>query len=80
MHSGRSLLQRRSARWLPLLLVVLAFGDLRTELILLGRSFHADGVDLCDPRSSTGDPRFAQFGLFMATLSLKVFATKFVPE
>ena len=44
MHSGRSLLQRRSARWLPLLLVVLAFGDLRTELILFADHFTLTGL------------------------------------
>ena len=44
MHSGRPSLQRRSARWLPLLLVLLAFGDLRTELILLADHFTLPGL------------------------------------
>jgi|TARA_Y100000739_G_scaffold67970_1_gene57020 hypothetical protein len=39
MNSARPLLQRRSAGWFPLLLIVLAFGDLRTELILLADHF-----------------------------------------
>ena len=44
MHSGRPSLQRRSARWLPPLLVLLAFGDLRTELILLADHFTLTGL------------------------------------
>ena len=44
MHSGRSLQQRRSARWLPLLMIVLAFGDLRTELILLADHLTLTGL------------------------------------
>ena len=43
-------------------------------------SLHADGAVLCDSRSSAGDRRFAEFDLFMATLSLNVLATKFVPK
>jgi hypothetical protein len=42
--SGRPPLQRRSAQWFPLLLVVLAFGDLRTELILLADHFTLTGL------------------------------------
>ena len=39
MNSARTLLQRRPARWFPFLLIVLALGDLRTELILLADHF-----------------------------------------
>ena len=36
MGDSRSLVQRRrSARWFPILLMVLAFWDLRTDLLLL---------------------------------------------
>jgi hypothetical protein len=37
-------LQRRSAQWFPLLLIVLALGDLRTELILLADHFTLTGL------------------------------------
>jgi hypothetical protein len=36
--------QRRPAQWFPLLLIVLAFGDLRTELILLADHFTLTGL------------------------------------
>jgi hypothetical protein len=36
--------QRRSAQWFPLLLIVLAIGDLRTELILLADHFTLTGL------------------------------------
>jgi hypothetical protein len=42
--SGRPSQQRRSAQWLPLLLIVLAIGDLRTELILLADHFTLTGL------------------------------------
>jgi hypothetical protein len=44
MNSGRASLQRRSAQWFPLLLIVLALGDLRTELILLADHFTLTGL------------------------------------
>ena len=43
-------------------------------------SLHADGAVLCNPRSSAGDRHFAEFNLIVATLSLKVLVTKFVPK
>ena len=45
MKPGRPLpQQRRSAQWFPLLLIVLAVGDLRTELILLADHFTLTGL------------------------------------
>ena len=44
MKSGRPSQQRRSAQWFPLLLIVLAIGDLRTELILLADHFTLTGL------------------------------------
>ena len=45
MKPGRLLpQQRRSAQWFPLLLIALAIGDLRTELILLADHFTLTGL------------------------------------
>ena len=45
MKPGRpSPQQRRPAQWFPLLLIVLAVGDLRTELILLADHFTLTGL------------------------------------
>ena len=44
MKPGRPSPQQRSAQWFPLLLIVLAVGDLRTELILLADHFTLTGL------------------------------------
>lgn len=43
-HSGDSQRRRHSARWFPILLILLALGDLHTELRLLSDHFTVTGL------------------------------------
>ena len=43
-HSGDSQRRRQPARWFPILLILLALGDLRTEVQLLSDQFTVTGL------------------------------------